>query len=344
SPGDRKTVVRSSFGLFYDRIPLRATSNALQRDGTKYRTAILPFGAPAAPVFPAVLPAFPSGLLASVTNIDRNIRNSYSVQAAIQAERQIGAATSISVGYQHLRGIHILMSRNINVPVLSAADATRLNVFNLGRPDPRFANVSQYESAGDSYFDGLTVSVNHRPAGWASVRLSYTFSKSIDDAGNAFFSTPQNNFNLRDDRGLSLNDQRRRLSFSGVLQSPNKMLLRGFETSFIFAYASPLPFNVQTGTDRNNDTNINDRPVGLGRNTGVGFPSASLDVRVSRMFHWRERVGIETLAEAFNILNHTNLQLPNGNFGPGLVPAPGFGVATAAGDSRQLQLGLRIGF
>jgi len=36
APGNHKTAVRASFGIYYDRIPLRATSNALQRDGTKY--------------------------------------------------------------------------------------------------------------------------------------------------------------------------------------------------------------------------------------------------------------------------------------------------------------------
>ena len=36
APGDRKTVFRASYGIYYDRIPLRATSNALQRDGSKY--------------------------------------------------------------------------------------------------------------------------------------------------------------------------------------------------------------------------------------------------------------------------------------------------------------------
>jgi hypothetical protein len=52
SPGDRRTVFRASYGLYYDRIPLRATSNALQRDGSKYRVALLSFGQPGAPVFP----------------------------------------------------------------------------------------------------------------------------------------------------------------------------------------------------------------------------------------------------------------------------------------------------
>ena len=41
SPGDGKTVIRASAGVYFDRIPLRATSNAIQRDGTVYQTAVL---------------------------------------------------------------------------------------------------------------------------------------------------------------------------------------------------------------------------------------------------------------------------------------------------------------
>ena len=55
APGDRKTVVRASFGLYYDRIPLRATSNALQRDGSKFLVVQLSPTQPGAPVFPNVL-------------------------------------------------------------------------------------------------------------------------------------------------------------------------------------------------------------------------------------------------------------------------------------------------
>src|SRR6185369_14576890 len=55
APADRKTVVRSSFGLYYDRIPLRATSNALQRDGSKFLVVQLSPTQPGAPVFPNVL-------------------------------------------------------------------------------------------------------------------------------------------------------------------------------------------------------------------------------------------------------------------------------------------------
>ena len=66
-------------------------------------------------------------------------------------------------------------------------------------------------------------------------------------------------------------------------------MLIGFRLSYIFAYGSRLPFNVLTGADRNGDTNFNDRPAGLGRNTGRGFDYASLDLRLSRRLALSER-------------------------------------------------------
>ena len=54
-----------------------------------------------------------------------------------------------------------------------------------------------------------------------------------------------------------------------------------FSSRLHLHYASRLPFNVLLGTDRNLDTNNNDRPLGFGRNTGRGFDFASLDLRLS---------------------------------------------------------------
>ncbi len=351
APFDRKTIVRASYGIYFDRIPLRAVSNALQRDGVKFKTAVLSFGQPAAPLFPNLLQSFPANLLTSITTIDTEIESSYSQQASLQVERELGASTSVSIGYLHLRGLHLVMSRNVNVPRLSAAEAASLGVPNLGRPDPRFANVSRFESAGDSYYDGLTVSFNKRAGRWASVRAAYTLSKSIDTAGNFFFSSPQNNFDIRDERGPSDNDQRHRFTVSGSVESPAsdsdsifRRITGGFLFSYIYTYESALPFTLQTGTDRNFDTNVNDRPVGVGRNTGRGFDFASLDLRLSRKFQLTERLRLEVMAESFNTLNRTNLQLPNRVFGTGVEPLASFGRATAAGDPRQVQLGLRLSF
>ena len=348
SPGSlRKTVLRASYGIYYDRIPLRALSNALQRGGTQYQTAVLTQSQAGAPQFPFILPSFPLGVLTNITTIDPYIKNGYSQQASFEVEQQINTETSLGVAYQHLRGLNLLMSRNLNVP-------TCRNGFNLCRPVSAYGNNQQYQSIGDSYFDGLTVSLVERPARWSSYRLSYTYSKGIDDLGGFFFSTPQNNFNVAADRGPSDNDQRHRLNLSGTLQTPSgpasslwRHLSNNFLLSTIFVYNSAPPFNVQTGSDNNGDTNTNDRPAGLGRNTARGFDYLSLDVRLSRVFAITERFRLEALAEAFNVMNHTNKQIPNNIFGNGpypFAPAPGFGMATAAGDPREIQLALRLRF
>jgi carboxypeptidase family protein len=349
APGNRKTVVRASFGIYYDRIPLRATSNALQRDGSKYVVVQFSPGQVGAPVFPNVLPAQPATLITkpNITRIDPNIETSYSQQANVQIERELPGNALLSVGYLHLRALHIIASRNVNVPTVPAS----AGVPNLGRPDPNWGNIGRFEGAGDSYYNGMVLSFNKRAAGWANVRVSYTLSKTTDDAGNFFFSTPQNNFNLRDDMGRSDNDQRHRLVVSGSFQAPAKgregslgKALRGFQLSYIYTYASRLPFNVLLGSDRNFDTNNNDRPVGVGRNTGRGFNFSSLDLRLSRRFALTERVGLEVLAEGFNLLNRANFGVPNGTFGPGTSPNPAFGQPTQAFDPRQLQFGLRLSF
>jgi carboxypeptidase family protein len=345
APGARKTVIRASYGVYYERIPLRATSNALQRDGTKYKVASFSFGQTGAPVFPSVATSFPQGFLPSITTIDPNIEDAYAQQASLQIERELSPNTSLAVGYLHTRGLQLILSRNVNVPRFPAS----AGVANLGRPNPNFANISRYESSGDSYYNGLTVSLNRRFKRWAGARLSYTFAKALDNTGNAFFFTPQDNFNLRDDRGLGDNDQRHRLTLSGTLAVPEtrsdsgwRRFVEGFQLSYIFSYGSPLPFNIQTGADRNFDTNVNDRPVGVGRNTGEGFDFASFDVRLSRRIRFTERCGMEVIAEGFNVFNRANLQLPNNVFGTGTTPLPAFGKATGAADPRQIQFGLRL--
>jgi hypothetical protein len=349
APGYRQTVIRASFGIYYDRIPLRATSNALQRDGTKYIVVQLAPAQAGAPVFPNVLATQPTTLPTkpNITRIDPNIEASYSEQANFQVERELPGDALISVGFIHLRTLHIIVSRNVNVPTVPAS----AGIANLGRPEPNWGNISRYESSGDSYYNGMVVSFNKRASRWASLRASYTLSKTIDDAGNFFFSTPQNNFNLRDDRGLSDNDQRHRLVLSGTLEARQTgkdeglaHALSGFQLSYIVTYASRLPFNILLGSDRNFDTNNNDRPVGVGRNTGRGFDFASFDLRLRRRFHITERVSLDVLAEGFNLFNRANFGVPNNTFGSGSTPNATFGQPTAAFDSRQFQFGLKFSF
>ena len=113
--------------------------------------------------------------------------------------------------------------------------------------------------------------------------------------------------------------------------------------SGIFSYSSPLPFNVQTGADRNNDTNNNDRPAGVGRNSARGFDFASLDLRLMRTLPFG-RTRLQLLVEAFNLLNHAKLHGSEQHLRHRTVPNLTFGQPTAVGDPREIQFGVRVIF
>jgi hypothetical protein len=312
---DRHTVVRAAGGVYFDRTPLRATSNALQRDGIHYRVAVLSFGQEGAPVFPTVLPAFPAGVVTAITTIDPELQNGRSEQFGLQAERAIGRTTSVAAAYTYQRGHNIIMSRNVNVPTLTAAQAAAQGIPNLGRPNPQFANISRFEAIGDSWVDGVTLSLNARPVSWGSARLAYTLSKADDTAGNAFFSTPQDNFDIAAEKGPSDNDQRHRFVMSGTIGGESLPWLHGVEMGYVASYATGVPFNIVAGSDLNNDTNNNDRPNGVSRNTGRQSSTGSVDLRVSRAFRISGRQSVEAIVETFNLFNQVNILAVNSTFG-----------------------------
>jgi len=356
----RKTVIRGSYGLFYDRIPLRALANALLSANNTTDPANLSQisislspGQAGAPVFPNILGSLtlPPGVLFNFSTMDPRMRHAYSEQGSLEIERQLGAHSTLSAGYQHVRGLHLIISVNQNVPSCTAAGTN-----NGCRPNPNYGNDSQYSSLADSHYDGLHVSFLQRPAGWGSYRVSYTWSKALDNVGEFFFSAPINNFNIWQDYGRSDDDQRHRLVFDGNIHSPLsagktvwERISHGFQLSTMLQYYSALPFNITTGANTIQGTGA--RPtingVFINRNAGSGFDALNLSARLSRGFQMSERLRLEALAEGFNLTNHLNGVTLNGVFGTGVYPTnplPTFRQITAVNDSRSLQLALRLRF
>ncbi|MBS1799383.1 MAG: TonB-dependent receptor [Acidobacteria bacterium] len=362
------TLIRASYGLFYDRVPLRALSNALQSssnttniNASTFVTVNLSPTQAGAPTFPNTAASLPSGVLVNFTTMDPHMQNAYSHQASLQVEQQLTNTSSLSISYQHVRGLRLIASINQNTPTCVASGNN-----NGCRLDSTYGNNKQYRGAADSSYDGLSVSLVQRPSHWGSYRIAYTWSKAIDDVGEFFFSSPINNFNISQDRGRSDDDQRHRVVFSGVVHtsmgSPASAwakLRNGFLLSGILQYYSALPFNITTGANSVQGTTM--RPcvpdvlscaqllpgTVIARNSGTGFDSFTLNTRLSRTFHLGEHINLEGIAEAFNALNHRNDLIPNGTFGTGIyptAPSSSFGRATAVGDPRQIQLALRLSF
>lgn len=327
----RRMVVRGGFGFFYDRVPLRALANALLSSASQISVSLSPSQA-GAPVFPNVLSTVPSGMMVNFTTMDLHMQNAYSEQGNLEIERQVGENGVLRIGYQHLRGLHLIASINQNAPSCVAAGNN-----NGCRPDPAYANNSQYSPAGDSRYDGLEVSFVERPVRWGSVRLSYTFSKALDDVGEFFFSSPLDNHNIHLDYGRSDDDQQHRFVMDGTASA------RGFRFTGLLQYYSALPLNIVTGTNTVQGTAA--RPAG--RNTGIGNDFFSLGTRVGRTIRMTDRWRLEAILEAFNALNHRNNLSKNGIFGTGLYPvnpSSAFGQITAVNDPRVLQVAIRLTF
>jgi hypothetical protein len=365
---DTQTIVRGSFGLFYDRVPLRALSNALESSGnttnvtgSTFVTVSLSPTQAGAPIFPNILTSMPAGVLVNFTTMNPQMQNAYSQQASLELEHQLSERSSLAVSYQHVRGLHLIISVNQNTPTCLASGTN-----NGCRPNPNYGNNRQFTSAADSYYDGLSVSFVQRPVRWGSYRISYNWSKAVDDVGEFFFSAPINNFNLAEDKSRSDDDQRHRLVLDGTLHSPMGpatsfwgRVSHGFLLSGMLQYYSALPFNIVQGANSIQGTTLRPCVPGVancsqvlpgtvtGRNAGVGFDYFNLNARLSRTFAIGERLRLEGIAEAFNSLNHRNDLTPNATFGTGTFPTnplASFGRPTAVGDPRQVQLALRLTF
>ena len=355
----RRMVVRASAGVFYDRVPLRALANALMSAGNtttatdlrQFAVALSPTQA-GAPVFPNILTeAVATTTLPNLTTMDGDLQNANSRQASVEIEQQVGEQTTIAVGYAYLRGANLLMSVNQNVPSCVASGNN-----NGCRPNPSFANNSQYSSVGESEYDGVHVSLTQRTQGWGHYRVSYTLSKAMNNVGEFFFRSPIDPTDLSKDWGRSDNDQRHRLVINGSLNTSTapaegvwEHVTHGFQIGGMLQFYSAPPFNITSGVTTIQGTA--GRPIVNGefipRNSGEGTAFFSLGARISRVFHITGRVQFEALVEGFNLTDRANVITRNTNFGPGAYPtnpSPSFNQITAVGEPRSFQFGARVRF
>ena len=121
-------------------------------------------------------------------------------------------------------------------------------------------------------------------------------------------------------------------------------------------FTSGFPYTAVAGSDLNGDGVNNDYPLYGSRNDfrGPGFKEVNL--RLSRRFRlYGERLSLEIIGEAENLLNSTNAACSaagcgggiNTTYGPTLAAAPAnvnFGHITSAFNSRQIQIGARLRF
>ena len=130
----------------------------------------------------------------------------------------------------------------------------------------------------------------------------------------------------------------------------------GFNVSGVLRYRSGLPYSARYGRDLNGDRFVEDLVPGTKANSLRGESFSQFDLRLSKDFRFTQALGIELIAEVFNVFNETNPAAFNGQRFSGR-DAAGNDIAnplfrkptTYAGDplqgeQRLLQLGARFRF
>jgi hypothetical protein len=229
-------------------------------------------------------------------------------------------------------GVRIL-TLGLNAP-RSSNVAAALAAVRFLRPDPTLEQVEMLESTGNSFYHGGVFSVRYSLSRHAQFRAAYTISKFIDE-GTTNTASPQDLFDRRQERALSLQDQRHRFTVSGLFQIPRVRL----GLAPIVSFGSAKPFNIGAGFDRNLNDIENDRPnflsnigrpewrrpgsasvdsvkaqlrlapIGssgnLPRNYGRGPGTRAINLRASRTFNTGERIKIRPSIDVFNLFNNS---------------------------------------
>jgi len=193
-----------------------------------------------------------AGLLSSqnITRIDPTVRAPYMMQSAISLERALPARTSISVNIVNSRGVHTLMTRDVNAPLPGSfgAAATPLGII----PFPGFGPISQYETTGVYKQTQAIVNGNTRFNRRFSLQGYYALGFAHGDANGQLMDQ----YNSALDYGRTRFDVRHRGFVGGTVQLPYGVSAAPFVT-----ISSGSPFNITTGNQFNGDQIFNARPA-----------------------------------------------------------------------------------
>jgi outer membrane receptor protein involved in Fe transport len=185
----------------------------------------------------------------------------------------------------------------------------------------------------NAVYHGGTLTVIERTNNF-NLTVNYTYSHTIDNGNfTTFINLPVNQFDYKAERANSNQDGRHRLVANFSATAPDSSFLRHFGFSSIITAQSGRPFTIFYGgntlndlaggnTDRvggapiaSNCPSASDCATMIPRNTYVGDPLYSWDLRLSRYFQVREKLRLDLSVDAFNALNRKNVDEVNPVYG-----------------------------
>jgi hypothetical protein len=285
------TVIRGGYGIFYDRFSLDNYMNTQQLDGTaQVRSTFINPGTACNPTDTTHCGSTTPSRQTLYT-LGNSIRSSYTLQAAVGIDQQLGRAGTVSVNYLNARGVHEYLSRNFYNP---DSAGTPYNY--------------QFQSGGVYRQNQLMVNGNSRIHG---INLFGFYALSFADAntsGATFF--PTSNTDTRADYGRATFARRQ----FGVVGGSMQFRYGITASPFVIAQAG-TPYNLTSGLDPFGSSIYNARPYFANGESGncrdssafsptqtgslasvpinycTGPANATFNLRLSKVFGFGARTG-----------------------------------------------------
>jgi hypothetical protein len=233
------TVLRGGYGIFYERFVLADYLTTLQEQtSVQMKSVSINPGSACTPSNPAGCSA--SGSSSQIYTLGPGIRSSYTMQAAIGLDQQLGRYATMSVNYLNARGVHQYLSR----------DFFNSTLYNY-----------QFQSGGVYKENQLLVNGNAR---LPHVTLFGFYSLNLADAntsGSGFF--PTSNTDTRVDYGRASFAHASFAVVGGSWQLPYH-----FTASPFVIAQSGTPYNLTSGLDPTGSSIYNARPFFVNGDSG----------------------------------------------------------------------------
>jgi hypothetical protein len=302
-----KTVIRTGFGIFYDRFSLGNTLTAERYNGVIQQQYVVanPDFFPTVPN-PSTLsgPVPPS----TIQQVSSTLRAPYLMQSAVGIEREIPFNTTVAITYANSHGLHMLRSEDINapLPVTYVPSVPGSGVYPLGRS----GLVALMESSGLYNQNQLIVNVNSRVNKNVSLTGSYMYNRAMSNS-DGLGTFPAKPYSMEGEYGPAATDMHHRVTLGGTVTA-----LWGIRFNPLLTANSGPPFDITAGQDLYGTTLFNARPgiatdpnkpgvvrtpyglidpnptaaeTLLSRNVGRGPGQIMLNMRVGRTFNFGAR-------------------------------------------------------